>query len=73
LLLAGLLTYFFFAGLPVSIYILTVARDEQRINLKLTAAGTVPDFHRIPFLIPSISGKEPKASTKVDENKWKFE
>jgi hypothetical protein len=29
----------------------TVAKDFQKLNVGLTAAGTAPDFHRIPSLV----------------------
>jgi len=45
--MAGLLTYFLFAGLHIPQGTLT--NEGQKAILKLTAAGTVKDFHLIPF------------------------
>jgi hypothetical protein len=46
--MAGLLTYTLFTGLPVKINFMTVAKVGKKL-IVLTAAGTVPDFHGIPF------------------------
>jgi hypothetical protein len=46
--MAGLLTYTLFTGLPVMLYCMTVAKVGKKLTV-LTAAGTVPGFHRIPF------------------------
>ncbi len=51
--LAGLLTYSLFAGLPIIPLNDSGAgwakSDSLNESIELTAAGTVPDFHRIPF------------------------
>ena len=54
--LAGLLTYSLFAGLPIIPLNDSgtgwAKSDSLSESIELTAAGTVPDSHRIPFSSP---------------------
>jgi len=46
--MVGLLTRFLFSHLP-AIFLMTVVKQIENKQMKLTVAGTVPDFNGIPY------------------------
>lgn len=52
--LAGFLTWFDFVFLPIFADSGLCSRTLTKPVMNLTAAGTVPDSHRIPFYLASV-------------------